>query len=75
MKHAGREVLSGNDPKGDLAILYFQKEEDHEKNHAGYGISLFDDFDTNCSDFVNVVTHAKIWHGEVMEGGFIFDEL
>eukprot|EP00978_Attheya_sp_CCMP212_P008802 scaffold20736_cov30-Attheya_sp.AAC.1 len=73
LNHAGEEVTSGNNPKGTLAIFYFQREEDHAKDHAGYGISLFHEFDTMCSDFADAVSHAEIKDGKVTEGGFHFE--
>jgi hypothetical protein len=54
---AGEEITSGKEPKGSLAIWYFQREEDQE--HPGskhrVGTDLHAKFDTSCADFAEMV--------------------
>jgi hypothetical protein len=54
---AGEEITSGKEPKGSLAIWYFQRKEDQE--HPGskhrVGADLHAKFDTSCVDFAEMV--------------------
>jgi len=73
--HANEEVTSGNEPKGTLGISYFQRKEDFTEDHARYGFSILDEFDTACSDFADVVSRTDMMYmSEVTQGGFLFQE-
>jgi len=73
--HANEEVTSGNEPKGTLGIFYFQRKEDFTEDHARYGVSFFDEFDTACSDFADAVSRTDMMiTSKVTQGGFLFKE-
>lgn len=73
--HANEEVTSGNESRGTLGVFYFQRKEDTTEDHARYGISLFDEFDTGCSDFADVVSRSEMmFTSKVNQGGFLFQE-
>jgi hypothetical protein len=74
---AGAEITSGDDPKGSLAIFYFQRKEDHDHTEPAhrFGIRVHAEFDTSCGDFADVIGHTEIKHiSELTDGEFVFEE-
>jgi hypothetical protein len=77
---AGEEITSGNDPKGTLAIFYFQRKEDHDHTEPAhrFGIHVHAEFDTSCGDFADVIGRTEIKHmqyiSELTDGEFVFEE-
>ena len=67
---AKREVVSGNEASGTLAIFYYKKNQeegnDNSSNHQ-HGMIHHVEFDTNCSDFVDAVHTYKIDDADIAE--------
>jgi hypothetical protein len=80
LRDAGEEITSGNDPKGSLVILYFQRKEDHDHTEPAhrYGEQVHAEFDTSCGDFADVIGRTEMKHmqyiSELTAGEFVFEE-